>query len=300
MTAIVCNDAGGAEIISSFVRRTPSAYQFALEGPARLVFERKLGPIETIRREVAIAQADRVICGTGWQSDFEWEAIGLARKKNVPCTAFLDHWTNFAMRFERRGVRHLPDELWVGDEYARDIAHATFPSILIAVVDNPYLLDVKDELTRQQINTPPIAGSVLYVCEPVRFHANLDPAAADTHGYSEFDALRFFLASAARWIPAPARIRIRPHPSETVTKYLWAAAEFPALAIEYSDGSPLVREIAEAGIIAGCESMAMVVGLTAGKRVISSVPPGGKPCVLPHPEIEKLARAVSSVPPVKA
>jgi hypothetical protein len=83
------------------------------------------------------------------------------------------------------------------------------------------------------------------------------------------------------------RIFIRPHPSEPAAKYDWAATEF-ALPIERGGASTLLAEIASADVVVGCESMALVVGLVAGKRVISSVPPGGRPCALPQPEIESL------------
>ncbi|MGB1984427.1 MAG: hypothetical protein ACPHOH_03080, partial [Porticoccaceae bacterium] len=44
----------------------------------------------------------------------------------------------------------------------------------------------------------------------------------------------------------------------------------------------------------GCESMAMVVGLLAKKRVISAIPPGGRPCQLPQPAIENLQQLVEN------
>ncbi len=36
-----------------------------------------------------------------------------------------------------------------------------------------------------------------------------------------------------------------------------------------------------AEIVIGCDSMAMVIGLLAKKRVVSSIPPEGKPLSLP-------------------
>jgi len=38
--------------------------------------------------------------------------------------------------------------------------------------------------------------------------------------------------------------------------------------------------------------MAMVVGLLAKKRVLSSIPPGGRPCQLPQLDIENLQQLV--------
>ena len=50
----------------------------------------------------------------------------------------------------------------------------------------------------------------------------------------------------------------------------------------------LLEEILKNDIIVGCESMAMIIGLIAKRRVISAIPPQGKDCILPHPEIEHL------------
>ena len=58
---------------------------------------------------------------------------------------------------------------------------------------------------------------------------------------------------------------------------------------------PLLEEIVAADIIVGCESMAMVVALLDHKRVISSIPPGGKACGLPQKAIEYLQNLVKNI-----
>lgn len=40
--------------------------------------------------------------------------------------------------------------------------------------------------------------------------------------------------------------------------------------------------------------MAMVIGLLAQKRVISCIPPGGRPCSLPQKEIEPLSELIQT------
>jgi len=80
---------------------------------------------------------------------------------------------------------------------------------------------------------------------------------------------------------------IRPHPSEPIGKYNWLKNEFN-LPIQIGGSHSLVEEIATSDLVAGCESMGMVVGLLAGKKVVSCIPPGGKSCALPHREIVHL------------
>lgn len=272
--AIISHDAGGAEILSSLVRRQNLQCAFVLDGPARKIFERKLGPLETITLEKAIQLADTVLCGTGWQSNLEFDAMKLARVMGKHSIAFLDHWINFRERFERSGETCIPDEIWVGDELALVMAKSIFPDMHIRLMENPYFQDIGEEFSLLE-HQKKESLSVLYVCEPIR-----DPEA----GYSEMDALRYFLSNISV-LGDIQNILIRPHPSEEAGKYDWAKQEF-ALPIKIGGTQTLFEEIAKSDVVAGCQSMAMVVGLIARKRVISSNPPGGAPCVLPHKEIE--------------
>ena len=49
---------------------------------------------------------------------------------------------NYLERFNRNDVIALPNEIWVGDIYAQEIAERCFPNIKIEFKDNPYLLEV--------------------------------------------------------------------------------------------------------------------------------------------------------------
>jgi hypothetical protein len=64
--------------------------------------------------------------------------------------------------------------------------------------------------------------------------------------------------------------------------------------IEIGGDKTLLEEITEVNVVVGCSSMAMVVGLLAKKRVICSIPPGGRMCALPQKGIEHLQVLVSN------
>lgn len=285
--AVVSHDAGGAEILSSYVRQQELHPVFVVEGPARRIFERKLGSIEVVSTEEAIRRCARILCGTSWQSDLEFNAIKAARAGSKRSVAFLDHWVNYAARFTRAGVTHHPDEIWIGDRIAETMAKKEFPHAAIRLVENPYLHDIRAEIAAIANPRPvnPARLSVLYVCEPVREHALRQFGDERHFGYVEEEALRFFLANIGVLQKPVERIRIRPHPSEAADKYGWASTEFD-LPIEIGGRRPLVEEVVDCDVVVGCESMAMVVGLLARKRVVSCIPPGGKACGLPHAEIE--------------
>jgi hypothetical protein len=289
MLAIIAHDAGGAEILSSYVRREHPECIYVLQGPALRIFERKLGSVDARAMEEAVTQATSILCGTSWQSDLELRATKMARALGKRTVAFLDHWVCYRERFVRSGEVSLPDEIWVGDLTAEAMAAETFPGVPISLVDNPYLLDIRQELAGVEARPSSTSDgrSVLYICEPLREQALLQYGDERYWGYVEEEALRFFLANVAVLGDGIKQIVIRPHPAEAPQKYDWAQHEFD-LPVTIGGSRTLIREISDSHVVVGCESMAMVVALLAGKRVISCIPPGGKPSSLPHREIESL------------
>jgi hypothetical protein len=286
--AVVAHDAGGAEILSSYLRKTRLPACLTLDGPALKIFERKLGALQLFPLEQAIAKSSQVLCGTSWQSNLEFEAIQQAHATQKHSIAFIDHWVNYRERFIRSGVTCHPDEIWVGDAIAAKIACEEFAHVPVKVVGNPYLEDIHAELKGLATHrASPDGVVVLYVCEPVSEHALLRYGDRRHFGYVEEEALEFFLDNLDALRVKVGRIRIRPHPSEISGKYDWVARDYN-LPIEIVGKETLVQDIAASDVVVGCESMAMVVGLLANKRVISCIPPNGPPCRLPHPQIEKL------------
>jgi hypothetical protein len=287
---VVSHDAGGAELLASWVARQEKPCSLLLAGPAVRVFERRLGRSpETIGLERALQVCDRFLTGSSWQSDLEWRVIGAARARGKPVATFLDHWVNYRERFVRNSVEHLPDELWVADAEAEKIATRLFIGVPVRYVENPYFSDLRTELAQLSQATKKNSHglNVLYVCEPLREHALREYGDERHWGYTEEDALRYFLLNIETLGTSVERIVIRPHPSEFIEKYDWALKEFD-LPVQHGGRKTLFEEVAECDVVVGCESMAMVVGLLAGRRVISCVPPGGKPCSLPQPEIESM------------
>ncbi len=293
MIAAVSHDAGGAEILSSYVRRSGLECLFVLAGPARKIFERKLGEVNAVPLDEALLRADSILCGTSWPSSFEWNAMKQARVCGKRSVAILDHWMNYGVRFTREGETCLPDELWVGDAEAEKLARSVFPTTKLTLVENPYFLDIREELAgaRGARNVGGARLAVLYVCEPKSAQGPHSAGATRQCGYSEVEALRYFLRHLAALGKPVESIVIRPHPSEAPDKYDWALREFD-LPISRGGKEPLCSEIGACDVVVGCESMALVIGLLAGKRVITSIPPGGLDCILPQPQIESLRRLV--------
>jgi len=294
MIAVISHDAGGAEYLSSYIRQEKLQCLYVLDGPAKIIFERKLSNVKITPLEEAIKKSSSVICSTSWQSTIELEAIELAKKYDKHSTAFLDHWVNYRNRFDLTGKLVVPDKIVVGDSIGESLIKEIFPRIPISLVENPYFNDILKELSAIDIPITENSNdiSALYVCEPLSEHAKIQYGDARYWGYVEEDALRFFLDNILSLGHSYQRIILRPHPSENKSKYSWVYDEYD-LPIEFSGNHSLLEDIARSNLVAGCQSTAMVVGIMAGKRVISCIPENGAACGLPQKDIEHLQDIVS-------
>jgi len=271
---VVSHDAGGAEILASYVAQNALECRFVLAGPALKVFQRRLGAVSAEPLAKAIAASAWCLLGTGWQSDLEWQALGEAKRLGKRAVSFLDHWVNYLERFERGGVRRLPDEIWVGDEDAQVLAQRHFAGTPVKLVPNPYFADVAREIARHEAHRPaarPGKARVLFVCENLSGIGQQRFGDERHYGYTEFDALEYFFSRAPEL--GIEGVRIRPHPSDPSGKYDALIAEHAPLA-QLGGDRPLLEEIAAADMVAGCESMALVSALLARRRVLCCVPPG--------------------------
>ena len=287
---IVSHDAGGAENLARYVvAQNDINPLFVLAGPAIKVFAQQIDNIKIANLGDALAACDWCLCGTGWQSDLEWMAIALARKAGKRTTAFLDHWVNYRERFIRNGQEALPDEIWVADEYAKKLAEKTFPGLMIKQQPNRYLEALVAEIRCLEIKKSKRTGkNILYVLEPIRqpWGSKEKPG--------EFQALDYFIKQMGRLNlgdPLSIFICLRPHPSDPMGKYdAWVDAQIQMNnKIRVDTSSSLAEMIAEADLVVGCHTFAMVVALSAGKMVVSSIPPWAPQCLLPQPEIIRLA-----------
>lgn len=288
MVTIVCHDAGGAELICAWAINQNEPYNLVLEGPAIKIFERNLGKIKLTSLEDAIIKSNWVLCGTSWQSNLEREAIKIAKNKNKLVISFLDHWVNYLERFTFNSEVVLPNEIWVGDSFAEKIAKKVFPDCKIELKENYYFNELKAKFDQvNRLSKYKEKNIFLYICEPIQEHALFQHGNENYWGYTEFEALKFFLDNTNIFLEIIDEIWIRPHPSENPEKYNWVIG-YNDLNIRITGNISLFEEIAQASVIIGCESMAMVVGLLAEKRVVTSIPSNGRPCSLPFSEIEYL------------
>ena len=288
---VVCHDAGGAEVVSAWVRRNSDyQYRFILDGPAVKIFKGKITGLEIADcSDLAelVDQSAMVLTGTSWASNLEKKAIQLAKNHQVKAVSFLDHWGNYEERFDLDGDQVLPDELWVGDSYAMELARRMFCGIPIRLIENPYLIDIRNEI--DQCSGKRASGNgccnILYVCEPVSVHALKKSGRVDAVGYTEFEAMDLFI-SHLQWLDhsdREIRVRIRSHPSEPEDKYAdYAKMYSEGLEISVGKESSLIDDCAWSDMVVGMNSMALIIALEARRKVFCCIPGHSKPTGLPH------------------
>ena len=71
---------------------------------------------------------------------FEIDCIKAASKQGIRTISFIDHWVNFKLRFlDGNGQTFFPDEIWVVDEKAKELAlKEGLPENKLVIHPNPY------------------------------------------------------------------------------------------------------------------------------------------------------------------
>lgn len=278
--AVVCHDAGAANLIIHWVARGMGVpVRPFMAGPARTLWTAALPGHPLLgSSEEALDGAACLLSGTGWASDIEHRARMAAAAAGRFSVAVLDHWVNFPERFERSGTCQWPDAFVVTDKWALREAGRALPQLPIFEWPNRYM-----EFELAKIARAPVDGDILYICEPARSDWGRDVP-------GEFQAIRFFLENMELLRPARStKIRFRPHPSEDRHKYdaIIGGVDYAEL-----DGSPSLGEsISRSTVVGGMSSAAMIVALMSGRRVFCSLPPWAPACALPHDGIIHLREA---------
>src|SRR3954452_10037732 len=147
---VAAHDAGGAEVVSSWLRRGGVLRECSCvaEGPAETVFRRKLPDLDYISRDDALRRLpehDLVLTGTSGLADLERVVIRAAREAGVRSATFLDHWHSYETRFRCGDSLVLPDEIWVGDDAAMKLAREQFPATTLKYEPDPHMAEVVEQ-----------------------------------------------------------------------------------------------------------------------------------------------------------
>ena len=92
---LIAHDAGGAELILSWILKNKRDFIVSLSVPAKKIFSRKIKNLKNTNYKKSINECDWILTGSGLHTNFEYNAINLAKNKNKKVISFLDHWILF-------------------------------------------------------------------------------------------------------------------------------------------------------------------------------------------------------------
>ena len=114
MIAIISHDAGGAELLSSYVKNVKNKYFFCLSGPAIKIFRKKLHKFTNRKLSFCLKKCNEIVASTG-ETNFEIKAIKRFKAHEKKTTAVLDHWSKYKKRFLFKKNYIFPNEIWASD-----------------------------------------------------------------------------------------------------------------------------------------------------------------------------------------
>ncbi len=282
--ALIAHDAGGAEILSSWIRRNPRDHVAVLCGPAEAIFKRKILGILIVGLDEAIEQCDWILSGSG-NSGWELKALLAAKKKGRYVVSFLDHWTAYDKRFIRDGLMAFPDEIWVGDEDALNLARLKIPNVNSRLAPNPFWLDAVEEYKKLEYTN--CENSMLYVSSDFINSVHLINEQRAFMGYRILEQIIESLRE-LKLLQKITSLTIRKHPSESKDKY--NTFRYSGLIIRNSCENNLVDSIANHEYVLGVNSMALVIGKLCGKRTINFLIDGHGDEAIPSRYIDRTVR----------
>lgn len=276
--SVVCNDAGGANIIISWLKHNNYKCRPFMSGPSVSLWKAAFPDLPILESlDKAIDNSDVLLAGTGWMSCVEFDAIAYAHQKGVHAIAMIDHWVNYPERFIRGHECVRPNEIWVADHYAFKIAEREFPNIELQEIQNHYIDDGVKLLKGAS------GKGVLFIGEPIRLEAKGELI-------SPFYLLEK-LAMHFEDMGIDQRVILRPHPSEDRQQYIEFVKHNKQFDISLN--ADLFEDIRAAKTVFGFESMALVIAMQAGRKVISCLPSWFSECKLPHEGIIHLKDIVA-------
>jgi hypothetical protein len=285
--ALVAHDAGATNILIGWLKvaGVPAGMRVHVAGPAATLWRDAFPHIAPVSLAACLSGAATLVSGSGWSSLLEHEARGLARQAGITTIAAVDHWVNYKERFVRDGVEILPDEIWVADHYALAEAQARFPGLVVRQFDNAYLRAQANAVRESDRGAERGPGMcVLYALEPIR----LTWGGEDSRP-GEFQALDYFISRRAELgLGADSQIRLRPHPSDAPGKYDAWIRDNAAAGVALGPEESTSEAVAWSDMVVGCESFMLIIGLAAGRKVVSTLPPWGNRIRLPHRDIVRL------------
>ncbi len=262
-TVIFSHDAGGAQILSSYLL-AKNIYKVygQCKGPAIKIFKEKKIKIKILSIKKAIKIGNYFFTTTSWKSKIEKIAMRNLIEKKKKFITFIDHWVHFKERFD---FRYLPDEIWSFDLKSYKTCKKIFKNVKIRLKPNFFQKNAINEISKFKKNKN-YRINFLYLTEPLSdLHKKLYKKKIIT---SEVDALKFFLSKCEN----KKKITIRVHPNDNIKKYTHLLKEFSNLNIKFDNKTSIYKQLAENLNIVSYQSSILNLAYKNKNNVLCSAP----------------------------
>jgi hypothetical protein len=208
MLGIFSCDPGGAEILSSWLINYKGKYKVCLKGPAINIFKKKIKRLKNYSFNSVFNSSNKIITSTSWSSKHEINAIIQAKKYKKYAISILDHWVNYRERFIKNKILHLPNEIWVFNTKALEIAKNLFRKKVIIVKKNDlYFRKIIKQIKFLKKNIKN-KNNILYLTTP-----NVDKKFSDLYFF------KVFIKNLYLFKKSNIKIIFRLHPLDNIDKY---------------------------------------------------------------------------------
>lgn len=188
---------------------------------------------EVLVREVPIKEltpdlmGSAIVCGTSATAKAQVGVYAQAAKAGIPVFAVVDHWTNMKSRFDAEDEPSFPDEVWVNDSEARDLAfEAGLPAKRVRIFGNPYLYEAARYMPSARLKKSdfwaalkldglnPYARTFLFLSDNLIESEGSEAAAIRKYGFSQASILGEILKALPRAASTELNILVKLHPKE--------------------------------------------------------------------------------------
>jgi len=268
----VCSyDAGGGNALAHLIHAMGLKTRFAIDGPSFAIYSALFPVISTQNSDGLYPDTDLLISSTGWQSSHEFEIMEEALLKGIPVVAAIDHWVNYKERFERNGKAILPTYFIAFDDESERRIYQEFHSPSVIRVQNFYTQRVLQEIKDIETQHNSKLFDFVFIGEPLSRSSENDL-------WTEYDAIKYFFIALRNYGLTDAKILVKPHPSEEISKYdEFVPSDFKNVKIVTDLDLPWI--LAMTKTVVGCHSMALYIAELNGNTVYTAFPDGIQPKV---------------------
>ena len=264
--AVICHDAGAANLMAPWIKFYKYKYFFLVKGAAKNIFREYIPNIKMYNSlESIIKNSDVVITGTSTISDIENQARKTALSYNKKVIAVMDHWELYRESLFYKNKLYLPDEVWVTNKHAFIKAKKELRKVKIKKKINFFEQSFKKiKKNKKKVN------HFLYFLEPI-------------NNSIEYLALKKFL----RFLNNLEKkrnisIKFKLHPRENFTKYKIILRKFKSYDYKIVKNQDLKKLLIWSSVVFGLRSYALVLSQVAKRPVFSLLPINGFKNTLPY------------------